>query len=159
MSAHKVDSEHSARYSDLLLAAWKLERWADVRDPLLLKTTTTGGLNITCSQKWGNLFPSWKLKDGHTLTAQQLQWKVTKLKKTQAWRLKRKKRLSVQLERTQKPQMGLGEQISQLGILSVLPMQSSCIRGKIKIVLDMVVLTISWKIAWRILARPPEKWV
>ena len=33
----------------------------------------------------------------------------------------------------------------------------SCIRGKIEIVLDVVVLTTSWKIVWRILARPPGK--
>ena len=41
-----------------------------------------------------------------------------------------------------KPEVELEEWISQLGILSVLPMQLSCIRGEIKIVLDAVVLTI-----------------
>ena len=47
------------------------------------------------------------------------------------------------MERTKKPQVELEEWISQLGILSVLPMQSSCIRGKIEIFLGVVVLTIS----------------
>ena len=36
-----------------------------------------------------------------------------------------------------------GMQISQVGILSILPIQLSCTRGKIQIVLDVVVLTIS----------------
>ena len=73
MLAHKVDGEHPTGYSNLLLAAWKLERWAEARDPLLLKTTTTGGLNITCSQTPGNLFPSHKLKGNHTFTS----WSTT----------------------------------------------------------------------------------
>ena len=32
--------------------------------------TTIGGLNITYSQTTGNLFPSWKLKGSHIVTAQ-----------------------------------------------------------------------------------------
>ena len=68
MLAHKVDGEHLAGYSDLLLAVQKLERQAEARDPLLPKTTTTGGLNLTCSQTPGNLFPSQKLKGSCTFT-------------------------------------------------------------------------------------------
>ena len=48
---------------------------------------------------------------------------------------------SLQMEGTQKPSVELEEKISWLGILSILPMQSSCFRGKGKIVLDVVVLT------------------
>ena len=70
MSAHKVDGEHPARYSDLSLAAQKLERQAEARDPLLLKTNPTGGSNVTHSQTSGNLFPSQKLKGSHTFTTQ-----------------------------------------------------------------------------------------
>ena len=70
MLAHKVDSEHPAGYSNLLLAAQMLEKWAEARDPLLPKTTPTGGSNVTHSQTLGNLFPSWKLKVSHTFTAQ-----------------------------------------------------------------------------------------
>ena len=69
MLAHMVDDEPPARYSDLLLAAQKLERQAEARDPLLLKTTPTEGLNVTHSQTSGNLFLSQKLKGSHTLTA------------------------------------------------------------------------------------------
>ena len=69
MLAHKVDGKHPASYSDLLLAAWKLERQAEARDPLLPKTTTTGGSNVTQPQTSGNLFPSRKLKGNHTFTA------------------------------------------------------------------------------------------
>ena len=47
MLAHKVDGEHPTSYSNLLLAVWKLERQAEARDPLLLKTTLTGGSNGT----------------------------------------------------------------------------------------------------------------
>ena len=57
MLAQKVKGEHPAGYSNLLLAAQKLERWAEARVPLLLKTTPTGGLNVTHSQTLGNLFP------------------------------------------------------------------------------------------------------
>ena len=56
-------------YSDLLLAAWKLERQNEARDPLLPKTTTTGRSNITHSQTPANVFPSQKLKGNQTFTA------------------------------------------------------------------------------------------
>ena len=69
MLTHTVDGENPAMYSELLLAAWNLKRWVEARDPLLPKTTTTGGSNITHSQTQGNLFPSRKLKDNHTFTA------------------------------------------------------------------------------------------
>ena len=68
--AHKVDGEHSDCYTNLLAAAQKLQRQAKARDPLLPKTTKTGGSNVTHSQTSGNLFPSQKLKDSHTITAQ-----------------------------------------------------------------------------------------
>ena len=42
---------------------------AEARDPLLPKTTTTGGSNVT-PETPGNLFPSQKLKDSCTFTAQ-----------------------------------------------------------------------------------------
>ena len=70
MLAHKVDGKHPASYSELLLAVWKLEWWAEARDPLLLKPTTTGGTNVTQSQQLGNMYPSRKLKGNHTFTAQ-----------------------------------------------------------------------------------------
>ena len=70
MLTHKVDGEHPASYSDLLLAAHKLERQAKARDTLLLKTTRTGGSNITQPQTFGSLSPSRKLKGSHTFTAQ-----------------------------------------------------------------------------------------
>ena len=70
MLAHKMDGEHPTGYSDLLLVAQMLERWAEARDPLLSKITTAGRLNMTCSQTPGNLFPSHKLKGNCTFTAQ-----------------------------------------------------------------------------------------
>ena len=69
MLAHKVDGKHPATYSHLLHAAHKLERWAEARDPLLSKTTMTGGSNVTWPQTLGNLFPSRKMKGTHTFTA------------------------------------------------------------------------------------------
>ena len=57
MLAHKVDGDHPASYSDLLLAAQKLERQNKARDPLLPKTTKTGGSNITHSQTQWIFFP------------------------------------------------------------------------------------------------------
>ena len=70
MLAHKVDGENPVTYSELFLAAQKLERQAEARDPLLLKNTTAGSLNVTHFQSQRNLFPSRKLKGGHTFTAQ-----------------------------------------------------------------------------------------
>ena len=66
--AHTVDGEHLTGYSNLLLEAQKLERWAEARDPQIPKTTTTGRVTITHSQTPGNLFPSQKLKGSHTFT-------------------------------------------------------------------------------------------
>ena len=158
MLAHEVD-EHPAGYCDLLLAAQRLERWAETRDPLLPKTITTGGTNITCSQTSRNLFPSCKLKGSHTFTAQWATVECNEAAEDSGTKAEEEEGLSLQLERTQKPWVELEEQTSQLGILSILPMQLSCIRGKIEIVLDVLVLTILWNVVWRILARPPEKWV
>ena len=62
MLAHKVDGEHPASYSDLLLATWKLERWAEARDPLSPKMAATNGSDMMHSQMPGNLFPSHKPK-------------------------------------------------------------------------------------------------
>ena len=70
MLAHKVDGNHLTSYSDLLLAAQKPERQNEARDPLLLKTTTTGGPNITNYQTPVNLFPSQNPKGNWTFTAQ-----------------------------------------------------------------------------------------
>ena len=70
MLAHKVDGEHPTSYSDLILGAQKLERWAEARDPLLPKTTMTGGSNVTQPQASENLFPSRKLKGNCTFMAQ-----------------------------------------------------------------------------------------
>ena len=72
MLSHKVDGENPVTYSELLLAAWKLERWAEARDPLVPKTTTTRSSNVTCSHSQGNLFPSKKLKGNCTFTAQSI---------------------------------------------------------------------------------------
>ena len=70
MLARKVDGEHPANYSDLLLTAQKLERWAEAKDPLPPKTAATSGSNMMSSQMQGNLFPSLKLKGNCTFTNQ-----------------------------------------------------------------------------------------
>ena len=50
--------------------AWKLERWAEATDPLLLNTTITLGSNVTQPQALENLIPSRKLKGNCTFIAQ-----------------------------------------------------------------------------------------
>ena len=50
MLEHKVDGENPAIYSNMLLAAKKVERQAEARDALHPKTTKTGGSNITQPQ-------------------------------------------------------------------------------------------------------------
>ena len=67
MLTQKVDGEHPASYSNLLLVAQRLKRWAETRDPLLPKTTAAGKLNITHSQTPG---PFQNLKGNCTFTAQ-----------------------------------------------------------------------------------------
>ena len=67
-----MDGENPVTYSELLLAARKLERWAEARNPLLPKTTTTGGSNVTHSHSQGNLFPPRKLKSSCTFTTQSI---------------------------------------------------------------------------------------
>ena len=62
MLGHKVSGENPVPYSELLLAAQKLKRWAEARNPLLPKITTAGSSNVIHSQSKGNLFPSRKLK-------------------------------------------------------------------------------------------------
>ena len=60
--------------------------WKDgqkARDPLLLKTITIGGSNVTQPQASGNLFPCRKLKGNHTFMAQCSKWKALELKWTQ----------------------------------------------------------------------------
>ena len=99
---------------DLLLAAQKLERWAEARDPLLPKTTTTGGSNVNQSQTSGNLFPSRKLKGNHTFTApshysgKHWSWRRLECKARRG-----RRRLSLWLKRMQKPWVESEEQISQ----------------------------------------------
>ena len=100
MFAHKVDGEHPTGYPDLLLAAQKLKRQAEARDPLLPKTTTTGASNVTHSQTPGDLFLSQKLKGNLTFTAQSATVETMKLKKTQMQSQKGKKRLSLQVGKT-----------------------------------------------------------
>ena len=68
MLAHRMDGKHPASYFNLLLAACRLKSWAEARDSLLKKTTTTGGSNGTWPQALGNVFPSGKLKGNHTFT-------------------------------------------------------------------------------------------
>ena len=85
---------------------------AEARDPLLQKTTTTRGSNVTQPQALGNLFPSRKLKGNCTIMAGS----------TIVGSVGTEENLSVKLEgeeeaessegEDQKPQMGLVEQIS-----------------------------------------------
>ena len=103
MLAHKVDGKHPASYSNLLLAAQKLERWAEVRNPLLLKTTTMEGSNVTWPQTLGNLFPSRKLKGNHTFTAQSAIVESIGAEEVLSAKPEGKKRLSLWMEKTQKP--------------------------------------------------------
>ena len=99
MLAHKVNDENPVTYSKLLLAAQKLERLAEVRDPLLLKIPTTRSLNVTHSHLQGNLFPSRKLKVSAPSQLNLQLWKIANLKKTQAQNPTGRRRLSPLLRR------------------------------------------------------------
>ena len=62
MMAHKVDGENLVTYSEFHPADWKLERWTEAKDSLLLKTTTTRGSNVTHSLCQGILFSIQKIE-------------------------------------------------------------------------------------------------
>ena len=132
MLAHKVDSKYSTSYSNLLLAEQKLERWAEARDPLLLKTTTTGGSNVTWPQAVGNLFPSRKLNEQsylHSLichSGKHWKWRQTQMQGHRRGRIGWI--FSLQRRRPRKLPLKLVEQISCLAISSNLPMQLSFTR-------------------------------
>ena len=140
MLAHRVEGEHPTGYSNLLQ---KLEIQAEVRDPLLLKTTTARGSNITHSQIPENLFPSQKLKGSHTFTAQFTTVESNKAEEYLGMKPEEEEETESSAGECTETLSGVGGVISQLSILSVLPMQSSYIRGKFKIVLDAVALNIS----------------
>ena len=118
MLAHKVDGKHPTSYSNLLLAVLKLERWAEARDLLLPKITTTGGSNVTQPQTLGNLFPSRKLKGNCTFTVQSATVESIGAEEDSSVKPEgEEEALSLQMEKTQKPQVGLVEQISQVGYI------------------------------------------
>ena len=70
MLAHKVDGEKLCYLFQVAPSFPELERQAEARDPLLLKTTTARSSNIIHSHSQRNLFPSRKLKGNCTFTAQ-----------------------------------------------------------------------------------------
>ena len=90
--AHKVDGEHPASYSDLLLAAQKLEWQAETRDPLPPKVAVTSGMTVKCSQMPGNI----SFMQAATMMQQ---------KRIQLWNKRGKKRWSLQLTRKWKHQV------------------------------------------------------
>ena len=143
MLAHKVDGEHPTSYSALLLAAWKLDRWTEARDLLLLKTTTTGGLNVLHSQTPGNLFPSQKLKGNCTFTTQYAMVENNEAEEDSGSQLEGEEEGESSAGKDAETSSGAGGADQSVGYIVSLPMWSSCIRGEIKSVSDAVVLTIS----------------
>ena len=116
--------------------SWQPRSWKDGQKPEILYSWRPPQLQdqtYPLLRHQGTCFPPSSWREVIPSAPNQLLWKVTMLQKTQAWRQKRKKRPSLQLERTQKPQLELEKHISQLGILSVLAMKLSSIRGKLKL--------------------------
>ena len=97
MLAHKVDGEHPASYSNLLLATQSLERWSEAGDPLPPKMAATSGSNMIHSQMPGNLFLSHKLRGNHTFTAQAVTIGNDKAEEDSSVNRKEKERWSLQL--------------------------------------------------------------
>ena len=123
---------------DLLLVAQNWEIYAGARDPLLPKTTATGESNVTWPQTSGNLFPSRKLKGNHTFTAQS-----TIVKSTRA-----EEGLSVKPEGEEEAESSAEEDAETSSRVSgtyhlFCQCSQAVIRGKIKIVSNVVVLTTS----------------
>ena len=117
-----MDGECPASYLDLLLVVHKLERLAESRDPLLPKTTTTGGSNITQPQALGNLFPSRKQKGNCTFMAQSTIVESIETERDMTAGPGGEEEVE-SLGEDQKPPVKLVEQSSHSAISSNLPMQ------------------------------------
>ena len=78
--AHKVDGEHQASCSNLLLVTWKLERQAEARDSLPPRTATTMDQRW-CVLRWqGICFPhvSWRWSQFCCLSYNHRKWQSWK---------------------------------------------------------------------------------
>ena len=156
MLAHKVDSKHPTSYSDFLLAVKKLERWAETRDPLLPKTTMTGGSNVTGPLASGNLFPSRKLKDNHTFMAQSAIVESVITEGDSTTEVKEEKEVESSEGNPESP-VKLVEQISISATSYGLLLQLIYTKRKTRFVSGAAILTTWWKIVQRISSRSPEK--
>ena len=86
------------------------------------------------------------LKSNHTFTTQSATVESNEAEEDSGSKPEGEEEAEFSAGEDAKPWVELEEQVSWLGILSVLPTCSSCIRGKVEIVSDVVVQTISWKI-------------
>ena len=158
MLAHKVDAKHPASYSNLLLAVWKLEWQPETRDPLLLKTTMIGGLNVTQPQASGNLFPSRKLKGNCTFMAPStIVESIGTEGDSTAGKGGEEEVESTGGELETPGEIGGTEQ--PLSYIIWFANAVKLYQKKNQNWLGAAVLTIWWKIVQRISARSPEKWV
>ena len=156
MLAHKVGGEHPTSYSNLLLAAWKMERWAEARDPLLPKTTTMRGSNVTWPQTSGNLFPTRKLQGNCTFKAQSAIMESIGTEEEPSVKPEGEEEMESSDGEDPEISSWIGGAHQLIGYIVCLPLWSSCIRRKTEIVSDVVVLTTSLEIVWRISARLPK---
>ena len=158
MLAHNVDDKHPASYSNLLLAAQKLERQAEARDPLLSKPTMTGGTNVTWPHLSGNLFPSRKLKGNHTFTAQStiMESVGTEGDLTEG---PEGRRDWISRGRHRNPQWDWWSRSAAQLYHLLCQHHWATTKEKVKLFHVQHVLTIWWKIVQWSLARLPEKWV
>ena len=109
MLANKVDGEHPANYYDLLLATQKLERLAEARDTLPPKMAATSGLNMMCSQKPGNLFPSHKMKGNCTFAAEAATVRNDEAEEDSSVKLEGEREMEPSVDEDAEASGGLGE--------------------------------------------------
>ena len=160
MLAHKVDGEHPASYSNVLLAAWKLERWAEAIDPPPPKTAVTSGLNMMILRCQGICFPhiSWKAT---VLSLVKLQpSEMMRLRKIPVQSRKEKARQSLQvMKMLKKCQMEQEEQIIPWSISFASPRWLSYIKRRTGTALGVGALITSYETVWKTLANLPRKWI
>ena len=153
MLTHKVDGENPAGYSDLLLAAWKLEKRTEARNSLPPKTAVTSGSSAIHSLTPWNLFPSFKLKGNCTFTT----WAVTignaEGKADSGVQQEEEGEMEPLADKEVKCQAEQKEQIRQWSISIALPRWSNFTNRKTGVVSDVGVLTTSWGIAHMTLAN------
>ena len=158
MLAHKVYGEHPAWYSWPAPSSLKVGKMGRSQRSSTPEDHYNWRIKCNLFSDIGELVPSQKLKGSHTFTAWSATVESNEAAEDSGMKAKEEEEAESSAGEDSEPQVELGGDQS-FGYTVCFANVVKLYQRKIEIVLDVVVLTISWKIVWRILARPPEKQV